>query len=161
MLLIGIIIATIGLWQKWIEYTALEIFGNGFYELLGITGYILLLHTLFILFLLFGGREKERLKNFFRIYAKDTILILCFLGANFLFTLNGFFIIKNAIILQVNIQHQPGIIVTMVGYLLAFFGGMGEIYFSRSEKMYIDESLKDLSEVSPQNQHDHNMKLPF
>jgi len=63
--------------------------------------------------------------------------------------------------LQVNIGHEPGIIVTLVGYLLAIFGGIGEIYFSRSEKIYIDESLKDHSEYSPQSQHDHNMKLPF
>jgi len=161
ILLIGLIIATVGVWKNWIAYTTPEIFGNGFHELLGMTGYILIWNTFLILFLLFGGKTKEQCKNYFRIYAKDSILIVCFLGANFLFTLNGFFIINNTIMLQTNIHHESGIIVTMVGYLLAIFWGIMSIYFTKSEKMYIDQSLKDEENIPQEHNSDHNMKLPF
>ncbi|MBW7954403.1 hypothetical protein H3C61_01180 [Candidatus Gracilibacteria bacterium] len=160
IIIIGVILSTIGLFLNWFLAVDGKFIGSGFHQIIGITGYILLLLNLSILFLIFSKKFKNSLKIFLNLQVKDDYIILFFILFGIIFSINTIFIIENISFFKEGIILGQGLPLTIVGYILSFFGVSLNIYSKTKTSIYIDDNFGDnISET--ENKNKSNMKLPF
>lgn len=163
IVMIWVIIATFWLFGNWVDSYNNELVGNAFYKLLGITGYILLVINIKILFLVFWQQAKELIKNIFNLKAKDSVLIMMLLFFWFFTSLNGIFLIENTQMFREGILLGKWLIITMVWYTLACIGGCVNLFGKTKTSIYIqDDGLTEAWwQENSSHTHENNMKLPF
>ncbi|MGE4444251.1 MAG: hypothetical protein AB7E37_04635 [Candidatus Altimarinota bacterium] len=163
IVIIGVFLASFGLFLNWIESYDNVIYGNAFYKILGISGYILLFLNIKIFFLVFGQKSKEFIKNIFNFNAKDSILIVILLVFGLVSTINGVFIIENTQMFREGMIIGKGVIMTLVGYTLGLVGGSVNLYSKSKVSIYVENGNGDeiLSGEPNTHRNENNMKLPF
>lgn len=163
IVMIWVIIATFWLFWNWVDSYNNELVGNAFYKLLGITGYILVVINIKILFLVFWQQAKELIKNILNLKAKDSVLIMMLLFFWFFTSLNGVFLIENTQMFREGILLGKWLIITMVWYTLACIGGCVNLFGKTKTSIYIqDDGLTEAWwQENSSHTHENNMKLPF
>lgn len=163
IVMIWVIIATFWLFGNWVDTYNSELTGNAFYKLLWITGYILLVINIKILFFVFGQQAKEFIKNIFNIKAKDSVLILMFLFFGFFTSLNAVFLVENTQMFREGILLWKWLIVTLVWYTLWCIGWCINLFEKTKTSIYIqgESSENSFGSESNTSTHENNMKLPF
>jgi hypothetical protein len=163
VVVIWVLIASIWIFLNWFDTYDGVISWNGFHKILWITGYILLLLNIKILFFIFWQKTKETLKNIFSFHVKDGIVIVMLVGFWVIMSINSVFIIDNTQIFREGIVLWKGLIYVIVGYTLGIFWAFFHLYSKTKTSIYIEGSdenkelfWENISEVSK-----NNMKLPF
>jgi len=118
IVIIWVFLASFWLFLNWIESYDNVIYGNAFYKILGISGYILLFLNIKIFFLVFWQKSKEFIKNIFNFNAKDSILIVILLVFWLVTTINWVFIIENTQMFREWMIIGKWVIMTLVWYTL-------------------------------------------
>lgn len=163
IVIIWVFLASFWLFLNWIESYDNVIYGNAFYKILGISGYILLFLNIKIFFLVFWQKSKEFIKNIFNFNAKDSILIILLLVFWLLTTINGVFIIENTQMFREWMIIGKWVIITLVWYTLWLVWWSVNLYSKSKVSIYVENGNWDETSSGEPNTHrnENNMKLPF
>lgn len=160
IIIIWVILSTIWLFLNWFLAVDWKFIWSWFHQIIWITGYILLLLNLSILFLIFSKKFKNSLKIFLNLQVKDDYIILFFILFWIIFSINTIFIIENISFFKEWIILWQWLPLTIVWYILSFFWVSLNIYSKTKTSIYIDDNFWDnISET--ENKNKSNMKLPF
>ncbi len=160
------VLSFISLFLPWIEIIQSGIINNAFSKILGISGFIILLLNICILYLAFHHKNKEIYKNILHIFMKDGVGIT-FLSIFLLLTIsNAIFIIEGLKTFQQWIILWNGILVWIVG---SIFSIVWWIFLSREKNIPTlfnsdapeIHSLEDFLQHESKVDEKNNMKLPF
>lgn len=161
IVVIWVILTSIWIFLNWFDTYDGVISWNGFHKILWVTGYILLLLNIKILFFIFWQKTKETIKNIFSFHIKDAIVIVMFVSFWFIISINSVFIIENIQIFQEGIILWKGIIYVIVGYTLGMFGWFFHLYSKTKTSIYIESENQEFLWENIIEENKNNMKLPF
>lgn len=164
MVIIGVFIASFGLFFDWFGNYDNTFSGNAFHKILWISWYILFFMNICILFLIFGRNTKEIIKNIFHFHAKDAVLILLFLLFWAVLSINCVVIIANFQIFKEWIVLGQWLIIVLVGYILWSIWWCINIYSKTKTTIYVNENYWNQIWGTSENnsvENENNMKLPF
>lgn len=163
IVIIWVFLTSFWLFLNWIESYDNVIYGNAFYKILGISGYILLFLNIKIFFLVFWQKSKEFIKNIFNFNAKDSILIVILLVFWLVTTINWVFIIENTQMFREWMIIGKWVIMTLVWYTLWLVWWSVNLYSKSKVSIYVENGNWDeiLSWEPNTHRNENNMKLPF
>lgn len=163
IVLFWVILWCSALFLNWTESVEQKHVWNVFKSFLWITGYLLILVNIKIIFIIFSQKLKDFIKMFFNFQAKDWVMVI-FLWAFGLFTtINSIFIVENFSYFTTGIIVGKWAILAIVWYIFTLIGGILMLKSRTKTWIYIDSDEQNIwleNNIDDESEK-NNMKLPF
>lgn len=163
IILFWVMLAIGSLFLNWIDSTDQNHIWNAFKNILWITGYVLLIIHIKILFIIFSKKLKELIKFFLHINANDGIIIIFLWMFWLIMNINTIFIIENFSHFSTGIWFWKPIILSIIGCTLSIIWWILMIKTKTNISLYIES--ENGNKIYQENRTDgsekNNMKLPF
>lgn len=161
--LFWVIVTFVALFLNWTEAVDVKHVWDAFKSFLWVTGYILVLINIKMIFILLSQKAKELAKMFLGFHAKDGVMIV-FLGMFWLLvSANSIFIIENFSYFTTGILVGKWVIFAIVWYIFTIVGWFLMLRTKTKTSIYIenDDENMSLEEHESHESEKNNMKLPF
>lgn len=156
--LIWTITVFISLFLKWTNSSDSNLIFNWLSGINIWTWTIIILLSIFLIFLLFSNNKKEKIKQTSNLMIKDYKIINIIWIILLILSINSIYIIKSLYIFSNDIDYWNWIIFTIIWSLFIIYSSfMLKKENKKENNLYLNDSEEDIEKVNKKN----NMKLPF